>query len=167
MVRTFALIDRTCTNDRRFVRIDNASVGVNAKLICGGATYPINTALFYGANGNTMHSYQWQSASNGALLTYDPTVACREVTKSACAKLKADWGSAIRIYVIKYREQTQYKHAITGAAVDFDYGYLDSCASGASYKYEAANEAALNAALQTIATDIKSFAGHSPAKNVN
>jgi hypothetical protein len=158
-------------NPSTYARFDlwNASAGGKCKMIYGGFSYPINTALYCGANGSTLHSYQWQSASNGSLITYDATTASKGVTTSACAKLKSDYGSNIRIYIIKYRKQTQYKHKISAAATNFDYDYLNDCATGTSSPYlqDVTTEAALKSALQTIATDIKTFGGHTAAKNVD
>jgi hypothetical protein len=155
-------------NPTDYAQFDQWNADAKSKLIYGGFTYPINTVLYCGASGSTLHSYQWQSASNGSLITYDATTASKLVTTSACAKLKSDYGSNIKIYVIKYRKQLQYKQKITGAATNFDYDYLNDCASGTSAPYlqDVTTEAALKSALQTIATDIKSFGGYSSAKNV-
>jgi hypothetical protein len=163
--------------------IPNAASGGNARFIFGGFSMPINTVLYYGANGNTNHHYEWQSDANGALNGKTPTEAAVEVTKSACAKLKSDWESNLRIYVVKYRKQTQYKHKVTAAGTkNFDYGYVDSCATNSSYVYDVAEnyykagasentstataEANLAKALEAIAADIKSWAGRTEAANV-
>jgi hypothetical protein len=52
--------------------------------------------------------------------------------------------------------------------VDFDYSYLDSCATGSSHPYlhDVSNESSLETALSEIATDLKSFANYTPAQNV-
>ena len=92
-------------------------------------TIPANTALWAGADGETLYGYNWQSALSATygrvFRTYNATEAVREVTKSACAKLKSDWGNNLRVYIIKYRKQTQYKHLVTGNPVEFNYDYLD------------------------------------------
>ena len=159
-------------------------------------TIPVNAALWAGADGETLYGYNWQSALNATygrvFRTYNATEAVREVTKSACAKLKSDWGNNLRVYIIKYRKQAQYKHPITGEAVDFDYDYLDDCASPRNtdsvydeeitdaeevqknkYIYDISADTAsdakekLDKALTAIAEDIKKWAGYEEAKNVN
>jgi hypothetical protein len=149
--------------------------------VMAGITMPINAVLFHGASGSTKHHYAWQSskkvttgetpADGGTLLTdggmmRDATSACRTVTTDACAKLKEN--SNLRIYIVKYRKQTQYKHKTLGTTQSFDYDYIDKCASDENYVHEAANETQLAEKLQAIADDIKSsnFAGYQAAKNV-
>jgi hypothetical protein len=144
----------------------NASGGAKYRMIYGGFTWPINAVLHYGG---------WQTvtadSNENVLSITDPSVACQRVAESACAKLKADWGNNIRIYVIKYRKQTQYKHRITGAAVNFKYDYLNNCTPNSSdespYMQDVTTETDLKTALQTIATDIKSWAGHTAANHVD
>ncbi|MDR2107415.1 MAG: hypothetical protein LBO73_02770 [Holosporaceae bacterium] len=46
-----------------------------------------------------------------------------------------------------------------------DYSYLDQCASG-NCVFEAHGPAALEQVLETIAADIKNFAGYHPADNI-
>ena len=125
-------------------------------------TLPINAALYFG---------KWQSDANGNWNNLDATSAVREVTKSAYTKLKQEYGDNLRIYLIKYRKQTQYKHPVTGEPVEFDYSYLDSCASGSTepYLYDISTKEELENALTTIANDIKekNFAGYEEAKNVD
>ena len=137
--------------------------------IIGGITLPINNFLYWGASGNTAHKYQWQSNSSGTITTYDATEGVKNVTKDACKKLKTDFGSNLRIYLIKYRKQTQYKHKLTHEAQDFDYNYLNNCATGTSapYMYDVSDETGLNSALSAIASDIKNWAGYESAKNVD
>ncbi|MDR1982432.1 MAG: hypothetical protein LBQ08_01375, partial [Holosporaceae bacterium] len=102
----------------------------------------------------------------------DATTACQRVTQSAYAKLKADWGDDIRIYVIKYRKQANCKRTPfwndLNTTITFDYSYLDGCASGTSapYLWDVSDESALKSALAAIAADIKSFANFENAKNV-
>ena len=96
----------------------------------------------------------------------DPVFALRKATAAVCAKLKTDYGSNLRVYVIKYRRQTQYKNYITSENENHSYTDIDKCATdtnGASYEVD--NEADLNSTLNTIANNIKSFAGGvTPAK---
>jgi hypothetical protein len=108
--------------------------------------------------------------NGGTLLTddgmmRDATSACCAVTTDACTKLKDD-NPNLRIYVVKYRKQAQYKNKTTGIAQDFDYDYIDECASDEDYVYDAADESTLAEALADIADDVKSFAEYQAAKNV-
>ena len=154
-------------------------------------TLPINAALWAGASGNTLHSYQWQSDAGGNWNNLDATTAVKRVTVSACEKLKSEWGDNLKIYLIKYRKQIQYKHPVTQKATNFDYDYLDYCASPRDtdsiydetvtssedaqknkYIYDITaddpSEAKenLDKALAAIAADIKEWAGYEKAKNV-
>jgi hypothetical protein len=156
-------------NDYAWTNIYDCNAGVKEKMIYGGFTWPVNAVLYMGASGETLHQYQWQGDDAGNISiaqASNASNACARVTKSACDKLKADWGANLRIYVIRYRRQTSYRHKISGIEEPFDYSYLDDCASGSSYVYDAANEADLKSALSTIAKDIKEFAGYVAAKNV-
>jgi hypothetical protein len=156
--------------------------------IMGTMTLPINTVLWAGASGSTLHSYQWQSDANGNWNGCDATTALKRVTQAACEKLKQEHGDNLRIYLIKYRKQTQYKHPVTGEAVDFDYDYLDYCASPRNadsmsdeseeiqknkcicdiYADEPSEaKEKLGKALKAVAEDIKKWAGYEDAKNVN
>jgi len=98
----------------------------------------------------------------------DATEAVKEVTKSACAKLKTDYENNLRVYLIKFRKQTQYKHKVTGATTNFDYSYLNNCATNTSspYMYDITTEADLKSALDAIYTNISSWATRTEAKNV-
>jgi hypothetical protein len=157
--------------DYAYWNIDNAS-SAKIKYICGGFTWPINAVLCLGMDGGTEKAYSWQTVTNDAngntTAVTDPSVACQNVTKSACAKLRTDFGLNVRIYVIKYRKQPNYKHPISETTTAFDYSYLDSCASGtaAPYLYDVSDEAGLNNALSAIAANIKTFGGYEGAKNV-
>ena len=131
-------------------------------------TLPINTALWAGASGSTIYSYQWQSDTNKKWNNKDATDAVKEVTKSACAKLKSDY-SDLRVYLIIYRKQKKYNHPVTQVETDFDYDYLNDCAkeSSAPYLYEdVEDEAGLKSALDAIYTNIKNWAGRTEARNV-
>jgi hypothetical protein len=156
-------------------------------LVLAGLTLPINAVLFHGASGSTKHHYAWQSSkkvteetpddeetlptddggillADGGLMR-DATSACCAVTTDACTKLKDD-NPNLRIYVVKYRKQAQHKNKTTGIAQDFDYDYIDECASDEDYVYDAADESTLAEALADIADDVKSFAEYQAAKNV-
>jgi hypothetical protein len=157
----------------------------------GAMTLPINASLWAGASGSAVHSYQWQSYENGNWNGNDATTALKGVTQSACAKLKNAYGSNIRIYLIKYRKQAQYKHPVTQEAIDFNYDYLDYCASSRNadsiydetttsseeaqknkYIYDiTADDLSvakdnLDKALAAIAEDIKKWAGYKKSENV-
>jgi hypothetical protein len=136
--------------------------------IMGGLTLPVNAVLWAGASGDSMHAYQWQSDAGGDLTTWSATQAAARVTTDACAKLKNDWGEDLRIYVVKYRKQTQYRHKATDIAMDFSYSYIDDCATenNSTYVKDVSDEAGLNTALQAIADNIKGWAGRTEAKNV-
>jgi hypothetical protein len=107
-----------------------------------------NSVLYYGVKDGIKNEGAWYGSN------YDASTACKNVTIDACDKLKKNGN--LRIYVVKYRKQ------------EGDYGYIDKCASGENYFYEAADEAELTLKLQAIAADIKSagFAGYQAAKNV-
>jgi hypothetical protein len=195
----FATHRRTTISELAFTFGTYCSV---VPLVMAGITMPINAVLFHGASGSTKHHYEWQSSKTttgetpddgGALLTdggmvRDATAACCAVTTDACAKLKTD-NPNLRIYVVKYRKQSQYRHKTSGtaqAARNFDYGYIDSCATGDDYVYDvdanhykkgtdanatadetaATADANLAKALADIAADIKSWSGYQEAKNV-
>jgi hypothetical protein len=117
---------------------------------------------------------------------YDATEAAMRVTVDACAKLKAD-NPNLRIYVVKYQKQLQYKNKISNLISNFNYDYIDSCATtaddGTAYVYDvnanhykkgsgtantatATAEANLAKALADIAADIKSWTGYKAAKNI-
>lgn len=145
--------------------LHNVGIGAKYKAIMLGFTFPINTALYYGADGTTLNKYQWQMNQNNSL-EIDPNIACSRVTTDACKKLKQDWGNNLRIYVIKYRKQTNYKHKVRGTVKNFDYSYIDQCASDPSYVYDVSNDQNLKDTLQSIADNIKTFAGYQGAKNV-
>jgi hypothetical protein len=163
------------------VRFDimNIDDGARMQFIHSGLTLPINAALWAGADGSTLHSHHWQGDGsgnliydkdgNGTWILRDATAAVKLVTKDACAKLKRDWGDNLRIYLIKYRKQDKYKHPVTKAATNFDYSYLDNCATGTDepYMYDVATQSELTSALSAISEDIKEWAGYEEAKNVS
>jgi hypothetical protein len=148
--------------------------GAKYKMIYAGFTYPINMVLWSGAVGGALHQKQWQSDGSGVVSTYNASTACANATKDVCAKLKADWGKNLRMYVIKYRKQTSYKNKINGSTASFDYDYLKYCAGAGNttssnstpYMYDVTTESQLKSALTAIAADIKTFAGYKGVKTV-
>jgi hypothetical protein len=139
-------------------------------MIYGGFTWPLNAVL---CNAG----FQAVAADTATGITTgitDPQTALQAATQAVCAKLKSDYGSNIRIYIVKYRKQTGYKNRISGAVANFDYTYLNSCAgpgdssgsTSAPYTYDVTSEADLKSALSAIAEDLKTFAGHKKAQNV-
>jgi hypothetical protein len=106
-----------------------------------------NTALLAGIGATSNYPRGWHKNSGGTLIPQ--TAAVANLTADACTKLIAAAGTNTKVYVIKYGSNT------TAAA-------LDSCGpSGKIEVYAASNESDLNARLQDIADDIKSFAGYS------
>ena len=156
-------------NDWTRFDVYGSGVGARLKYLMIGATLPINLTLFAGVSDSETLHYQWQSDNNGNIITYDATEAVKKVTKDACTKLKGDWGSDLRIYLIKYRKQTQYKKAFNQGNANFDYSYLNNCASGTSEPYlfeNVTSQSELNTALQKIYENIKTWAGRTEAKLV-
>jgi hypothetical protein len=130
-----------------------------ANLISTDFTIPINSVLYNAG-------YQKNNETSNA--------AIRAVTTEVCKKLKTDYPGNIRIYVIKYKKQAQYKsfpfYEVSTSNSAHDYSSVDSCATSKSepYLYDVANEEELKAALNKIAENIKGadFANYSKAKNV-
>ena len=87
--------------------------------------------------------------------------ALQKLTLDACSKLKESCGENLRIYLIRYRKQTQYK--FLGKTMSYSYDYLNSCTNNI---YDVSTEADLASRLKDIAEDIKNWAGYEPAKNV-
>jgi hypothetical protein len=134
----------------------------NLPLIFAGLTLPINATL-YNSLGVNKGLGGWYLDDNNQM-DYDATHACQRATATACDKLKEAYGDNLRIYVVKYRKQNQFKHKITGASVDFDYSYVDNCATNENYVYDATDESSLQDRLQDIANDIKLWATYTPAR---
>ena len=157
-------------------KIGFASYGKHI-FINGGYTQPINMVLY---------NYMNKPSNTASYVTPGNDfnrVALKQLTTDVCAKLKSDHGNNLRIYIVKYRKQTQYNALLrNGAAAhkdstknfsdDHAYDAVDACASSSNYVYDIADnanaEANLKAALANIAADIKSasFANYRPAKNV-
>ena len=149
-----------------------SSAGKHAFLV-GGVTQPINAALYNYAKGTT--------AADGVNLTEYITsstdfnrATLKALTTAACAKLKADYGSNVRVYVVKYRKQSGWKAltrngtaAHSSGSGTHSYTEIDDCAtSTGGTAYDAADEAALKTTLDTIAAEIKTWGGYEEAKNV-
>ena len=151
----------------------------NHKMIYAGCTQPINAALYNYAKGTTtanLDSYVSPSTDfNRATL--------KTLTTAACAKLKTDYGSNVRVYVVKYRKQTKYNSISSSAVTEYgnlrssntwtdtptnhSYTEVDNCASTTGgTAYDVTTEADLKAKLDDIAAKIKSWAEYSEAKNV-
>lgn len=94
---------------------------------------------------------------NGYQETRDtPTRAVEKVTADACSKLRSEHGSNLRVYLIEYRKQTQYKTFPSDEVKSHSYTTIRNCAD---LKYEVSSKESLASTLETIATNIKSFAG--------
>ncbi len=145
---------------------------------------PVNTALYNYRDlltGDQMgYPYKFKDDSTGEIKTsHYPTDAVKKVTQDVCKKLKDDLGNDLRVYLIKFRPQDKYRHKISKEVRDFDYSYLDNCASERDnsagtpiteavnvakdkYIYEIADtfdaQSKLNSALSAIAKDIKQWA---------
>jgi hypothetical protein len=119
---------------------------VNSTRMCfvfGGFTCPINHALL-------VNGYQTGAGIDEIAPPADtntPNAAVAAVTADACQNLKTAAGNNTRVYVIKYGSNAP--------------STLDSCGATEKTIYSASNESDLNAKLQEIADDIKSFAGYS------
>lgn len=101
-------------------------------------------------------------------ITDNQTELSKRTTLDACTKLKSDFGANLRVYLIKFRKQTQYINAKTQEPAKFDYSYLNNCATGISspYMYDIVTQSQLNSALSDIFTDIKDWAGRTEARIV-
>jgi hypothetical protein len=102
----------------------------------------------------------------------DATIAVKSATAAVCAKLKTDYGSNLRVYIVKYKKQSQYKtfpvYNVSQSNANHDYSVIDACATSSSYVYDISTESDLKSTLNTIAADIKSFAGGvTAARNVD
>lgn len=125
-------------------------------------TLPVNTALYYAYRDNRTSEAEWYTNSKGEY-EYDASNAAKNATVAACKKLKKDFGENLRIYLIKYRKQTEYKHKVTSASTSYKYDYLDDCAT---YEYDITSEDDLKTTMKTIAADIRTFAEYKEAANV-
>ncbi len=133
---------------------DSTTSGGALDLLITNITYPANYILYQGG---------YQSSTS-----ITPTAAAAEITKAACSKLKSDYGNNLRIYVLKYRKQTQYKsfpmYGISQTNQNHDYSAVDGCATSSNYLYDISNETDLKNKLNEIANNIKSWSGYEAAK---
>lgn len=87
---------------------------------------------------------------------YYPYYPITSLTTKACTKLKQVYGDNIKIHIIKYRKDSG------------NYSYLDDCAVSTGRKvYDISNQADLKVKLDEIATELKTWAGRTEAKNVD
>lgn len=103
------------------------------------------------------------------LTSHDMSILGQKFTLDACTKLKNDWGNNLRIYLIKFRKRNKYQSKNSGREVNFDYSYLNNCATENTDQYihdNIFNQAELEEALRRIAHDIKLWAGYTEVKNV-
>ena len=148
-VRLFSPVTRD--SDRNFCQLQPYDSNYNnmSNILAHSFTNPYNSVLY-------LNDYQkkWES----------PTKAADNVTKDLCSKLKNsdDHGSNLRIYLIEYRKQSQYKTFPAGETKSHSYSTIESCAD---FKYEVSSKGDLVSTLKTIADNIKKsdFAGHSDA----
>ena len=121
-------------------------------------SYPINSVLLWGFGENKIYNYEWQYTSH-AENVYNQNMRLSRVTNDACEKLKTDYKDVSRIYVVKFRPQTDTQK-ISGES---SYSLIGKCASRDNLIFEAKTEKELQEALQKIADDIKEFADYQPA----
>ncbi len=103
------------------------------------------------------------------LTSHDMSVLGQKSTLDVCTKLKNNWENDLRIYLIKFKQQNKYQSQNSGTEVNFDYSYLNNCATENTDQYvydNIFNQAELEEALRRIAYDIKLWAGYTEAKNV-
>ena len=147
-VRLFSPVTRESA--RNYCQLQPYSTTYNnmSNILAHSFTNPYNSVLY-------LNKYQGDNET--------PTAALEKVTADVCSKLKAEYGSNLRIYLIEYRKQSQYKTFPAGATKAHSYKTIEDCAYTT---YTADSETALKSKLDTIATDIKSWAGYTEAKNV-
>lgn len=154
--RVFAPIFRTNVNKHiscgEYSSTSGSAAGGALQLLTTEITYPLNNVLVNGG---------FQSSS-----TMGSNLGVADVTIKACEKLKADFGSNLRVYVIKYRKQENSKDVL-GATIKHNYTYIDACATNDSYVYDLQTADQLKDTLTTIAEDIKTFANYENAQNVD
>ena len=103
------------------------------------------------------------------LTNYDISIMGQKVTLNACEKLKNDWGDYLRIYLLLFRKQNKHINKNSKTEVNFDYSYLNNCATANTSQYvkdNLLNQYSLEEALEEVAHDIKAWAGYTEAKNI-
>ena len=177
VTRLFSQFKRDSSNKYCKIQPYSTTYDNKANLIETHFTVPMNMVLSSGGYQNVGDT---------------PIQGVAKVIAAACKKLKDTYGSNLRIYVIKYRPQSQYKTIATydqsATNKTHDYSIVDNCATNRNsnsiydttatcsedaqknkYIYgitdsdpSAAREK-LNKALAAIAKDIKeNFAGYIP-----
>ena len=104
-----------------------------------------------------------------SLTSHDMSILGQKSTLDACTKLKNNWGNDLRIYLIKFKKQNKYQSKNSETEVNFDYSYLNNCATENTDQYvydNIFNQAELEEALRKIAHDIKLWARYTGAKDV-
>ena len=143
--------------------IANAPASAKVRYYMAGFTLPINTALYYAYYDGTAHNGEWYKNDSNSD-TYDASEAAKNATKKALSVLKSKWGDNLRIYLILFRKQTNYKHKVTSTNTNYDYNYLNNC-SDIYAKYDVTTEGDLKARLNEIASKIKEWAKYKEAEN--
>lgn len=153
MVRLFSQNTRDSAYHYGKVALTASDYNDKANMLAHVFSMPYNSVLYY--NG---YQDSGQSAQE----------AVAAVTTKACSQLKSTYGSNLRIYVVKYRAQSNYKtfpiYNVTQSNAAHDYSAINGCAYAT---YTADNETDLKSKLDTIADNIKSWAGYTAAKNVD
>ncbi len=146
-IRLFSPVTRD--SERNFCQLQPYSSTYDnmSNILAHSFTNPYNSVLY-------LNNYQGKNDT--------PTKAAENVTKDLCSKLKAEHGSDLRIYLIEYRKQSQYKTFPAGETKSHSYKTIEDCAN---FKYEVSSKGDLVSTLKTIADNIKKsdFAGYSEA----
>ncbi len=136
-------------------------------IVVEGVTQPINTVLYeYGVGKNSSMATTDNYVNPGS--DFNRTVL-KQLTTDACTKLK---NAGARVYVIKYRHQTNWETITRSAANEYtttatqhSYTEIDNCATiSGGATYDVSTESDLKNKLDEIATNIKSWAGYEAAK---
>jgi hypothetical protein len=118
-----------------------------AGLFLGGFTVPINQVL---VNNGCQDAASNNDIAPPSAASNTPNAAVAAVSTAAATQLKATTTSNnTRIYLIKYRTNES--------------SALDTTLTDSAKVYSVTNEASLKETLDIIASDIKSFAGYTPA----
>ncbi|MBR1734198.1 MAG: hypothetical protein IJ730_01920, partial [Alphaproteobacteria bacterium] len=114
----------------------------------------------------------WILTENGYQEDGDtPTAAVVKLTSAACTKLINKYGLDLRIYVIKYKEQTEYADfPLYNKAQTYNssqYATIQNCATSSGGKaYSVSTERDLKSTLDSIAEELKAWADYEPAKSI-
>ena len=163
-------------HERHFIATSSTSTEYAAKLITTEFSHPINSVLFFGqdATSSLALSNDWQTAAGAASRgssIHNQQEALGIVARDACRKLIRDYGEEnVRIYLVKYRGQVDYRSMPDGGLVPHDYQWIEECATmidGASNIrkiYNPNTEGELKEVMEAIALDIKEFAEYRAAE---